>query len=151
MRRRVPERPAGDRQRGVHSTPIAPECPKTAGRHGRPLHVHDVPRVADQVPGEIAPGVVRKVLRRLQLLRDDLRLLLRARSRLVVRLERQEDDEPEQDREARGQHPEHTRGAVPVGEVAAFRRGPSDEQHHRDRHARDENDYERCPGKAHVA
>jgi hypothetical protein len=42
--------------------------------------------------------------------------------------EGQEDDEPQQDREAGGQHPEHTCGPVAVLEDAAGRRVAADEQ-----------------------
>ena len=61
---------------------------------------------------------------------------------LVVAGEGQEDDEPQQDREAGGQHPEHARGAVAVLEDAAGRGVAADEQQgaHCEPHGRTDDD-----------
>jgi hypothetical protein len=67
-------------------------------------------------------------LRGLVLLGHRQGLGLGAAAGLVVAGECQEDDEPEQDREPGGQHPEHARGAVAVLEDAAGRGVAADEQ-----------------------
>ena len=88
--------------------------------HGGPLRVHHRACVADELAAERVRGGLREVLRGLELLRDDRRLGLRAGACLVVGVERQEDDEAEEHREARGQDAEDARGAVAVREVAAL-------------------------------
>ena len=84
-------------------------------------------------PGQAVADVGRKKLRRLELLHDHERLGLRAAPRLVIAREREKDDEPREDREARRQHPEHTRGPVAILEVTALGRRPPHEQHRADR------------------
>jgi hypothetical protein len=62
---------------------------------------------------------LREELRVLDLLHDDQRLLLGAASRLVVTVEREEDDEPEQNREPGREHTEDPGRAVAVLKEAA--------------------------------
>ena len=59
--------------------------------------------------------------------------------------EGEEDDKPEQHREAGGEHAEEAGRAVAVVEVAALGRAAADEQHRRDRHARDDPTTMRIP------
>ena len=58
--------------------------------------------------------------------------VLGTRARLVVRREAEEDDEPEEHREAGGEDTEDARGSVTVLEVAALRSTPAHQQHRRD-------------------
>ena len=74
--------------------------------------------VGDELTGELGGDRLSEELCSLDLLREHQRRLLRPRSRLVVALEGEEDDEPEH-REACRQHAEDSRGSVAVGEAAA--------------------------------
>ena len=58
-------------------------------------------------------------------------------------------DEPEQEGEPGGQDPEHPGGAVAVGEVAAVRGAPADQQHGGDRHRHRRRDEDDSQGKVH--
>ena len=120
------------RDRPEHlAPPRVDRVPERAGVERIPLGPGHGPRVADQLAGELA-GAVGQELGRLDLLRHDRRLGLGAGPRLVVRRERQEDDETEQHGESGGQHAEDARGAVTVAEVAALGRPPAHEEHRRD-------------------
>ena len=88
-------------------------------------------------------------MRRLELLRDDLRLRLGAAPRGVVALEREEDDEPEQHGKPRREHSEDAGGSVAVLEVAPARRTSADEQHRHHGHDGDARDEEARPDEAH--
>ena len=110
-------------------TPRVERVAQRAVLHPRPLDADDGPGVADELAGELLAHVGGQELGGLHLLRDRDGLGLRTGARLVVGLERQEDDEPEQDREARRQHPEHAGRAVPVAEVAALRCAPPHQEH----------------------
>ena len=117
--------------------------------HLRPLLVDHRPRVADELAREGGARGGREELRRLELLRDDLRLRLGAAPRRVEALEREEHDEPEQHGEPGREHAEDPGGAVTVLEVASRRGAPADEQHRRDRNGRDGDDDEACPEEDH--
>ena len=127
-----------DGQEHLGSPRVDPVAERSCGERV-PLGPRHVARVADQLARELA-GHVGQELGRLDLLGHDRRLCLGAGTRLVVRRERQEDDEAEQDREAGGEHAEDARGSVTVGEVAALGR-PS--AHHQHRRHRDRGDDER--------
>ena len=107
-----------------------------AGLHLRPFLVDHRSRVTDELAGEARTNGDREELRRLELLRHDLRLRLGAAPRGVEALERKEDNEPEKHGEARREHAEHPGGAVTVLEVASRRGSPADEKHRRDRKRR---------------
>ena len=82
----------------------------------------------------------------LELLRHEASLRLRPAPGLVVALEGEDDDQPEQDREAGGDHAEHPGRPVAVGEVAAFRSAAADEQHRGHRDARGADGDQDRPG-----
>ena len=73
--------------------------------------------VARQLARELRPDRRGQELRRLELLQDDERLGLRAGPRLVVRREREEDDEALEDREPGCEDAEDARRTVAVREV----------------------------------
>ena len=104
--------------------------------HERPFLTDDRPRVTDQLARELGRHVVGKKLRRLELLRNDDRLVLGARARDVVVREREEDDEAEQDGKAGGEHAEDACGAVAVVEVSTVRGATPQEQERGDRDGR---------------
>jgi len=100
-----------------------------AGLQPRPFLADDRPSVADQLPAEPRAGGGRQELGGLELLDHGQRFALGPRLGLVVAGEGEEDDEPEQEREPGGEHPEHPGGAVAVAEVATLRGAPADQQH----------------------
>ena len=80
----------------------------------------DVARVTDESVADRAGARGNgQELCRLELLGHDLRLGLGAGARGVIALEREEDDEPEHDRESRRDHAEDAGRPVAVHEVAA--------------------------------
>src|SRR4051812_22129744 len=101
--------------------PWVPRRRERAGLHPRPLLVHDVSGVADELAGEDASYVRREKLCCFELLVDDLRLGFRAAARRVETLESQEDHEADQHRKAGCNHTEDPRGTVAVLEIAAGR------------------------------
>ena len=105
-----------------------------AGLHPRPLLADDRPSVADQLPAEPLAGGGRQELGRLELLDHGQGLGLGPRLGVVVAGEGEEHDEPEQEGEPGGEHPEHPGGAVAVAEVATLRGAPADQQHGGDGH-----------------
>ena len=100
-----------------------------AGLHPRPLLADDRPSVADQLPAEPPAGGGGQELGRLELLDHGQRLGLGPRLGVVVAGEGEEHDEPEQQGEPGGEHPEHPGGAVAVAEEAPLRGAPADRQH----------------------
>src|SRR5262245_3023113 len=88
----------------------------------------DVACVAPELTSESARRRWWEELRRLELLRDRDRLGVGTRQRLVVAREGEEDDEPGEDREARGEHAEHAGRAVSVREEAPLGRTSAHEQ-----------------------
>jgi hypothetical protein len=112
---------------------------ESARSHLLPLVVHDGAPVADELAGQLARGVGRQELRRLDLLDDHEGLRLSAGPGLVVAREGEEDDEAEQDRESRGEDAEDAGRAIAVGETAALGGRAPHEQHgrHGDRRRRD--------------
>ena len=130
-------------------TPWIDRVAEGARLHLRPLLVDHRPRVADELAGEARANGDREELRRLELLRHDLRLRLGAATRGVEALEREEDDEPEEHGEPGREHAEDAGGAVAVLEVASRRSSAANEQHRRDRKRRDDHDDEACPEQVH--
>ena len=94
--------------------------------------MHDVAAVTDDLARQRLSHRAREELGRLELLNDELGLGLGAGSRRVIALEREEDDETDEDREARCEHSEDAGGAIAVLEVAPFGRTAPDEQHRAD-------------------
>ena len=123
-RRRSARRPCAARSSGGCGTSHAPrvDCvAQRAGDHPRPLLVDDGGRSRRARPTSGA-RTAREELRRLELLRHELRLRLGAGARRVEALEREEHDEPEQHGEPGREHAEHAGRAVAVLEVAALGR-----------------------------
>ena len=134
-------------ERGV--TPWVDGVSEGAGLHLRPLLVNHRSRITDKLAGEARANGDREQLRRLELLRHDLRLRLGATPRGVEALERKEDNEPEKHGEARREHAEHAGGAVTILEVASRRGSPPHEKHRRDRKRRGDHDDETSPEQVH--
>ena len=134
--------------RTPHGLMSSPSVPASARGHSAWITER---AVADELAGEVARRRPSQELGGLDLLPHDQRLLLGARPRLVVALEGEEDDEPEQHREPGGEHAEDARGAVAVGEAAALGRAPAHEQHRRHREGGDRDDDERRPDEVHRA
>ena len=105
----------------------------------------DRPAVADELARELTVDRATEELSGLDLLDEHERFRLRPRSRLVVALEGEEDDETEQHRESGRQHAEDSRGPVAVGEAAALGSAPPHEQHRGDRERDCHDDDDRRP------
>ncbi len=114
------------RAKQLHA-PLVDRVSLGTGAHPIPLAVGDRPPVADELPGEHAAGRGWKELGVLDLLDEDQRLLLGAASRLVVALEGEKDDEPEQHREPGRQHSENPGRAIPIREEAVLGRASAHE------------------------
>ena len=113
--------------------------------HRRPLLVDHRARVADEITGEPRSHGDRQELCGLELLHHGPCLGLGAAARRVEALEREEDDEADQHREAGRKDAKDPGRAIAILEVAALGRTPADEQHRRDRHHGDAEDDQTCP------
>ena len=118
--------------------------------HLRPLLVHDRARVADELAREAVALGDGHELGRLELLRDDVRLVDGAAARGVEALEGEEDDEAEEHGEAGREDAEHPGRAIAVLEVAPLGRAPADEQHRGDGDDAHAPRRQRRPGEAHA-
>ena len=107
------------------------------------------PPVAHQLAGELSGTGAPRNWAVCDLLREHQRLLLGPRSRLVVALEGEEDDEAEQHGESGREHAEDSRGAVAVGEAAALGRTAPHEQHRRHGEGGHGGNDEHCPDEVH--
>ena len=132
--------------RAPHGLTVSPRVPCV---HCVPLGPRDGPRIADELAGEPAGDVGGQELGGLGHLGDDRGLGRRSRPRVVVRLERQEDDEAEQHREAGREDAENPCSAVAVAEVAAHRGRPAHQQHGGHRRRREGDDGEQPPEEVH--
>ncbi len=129
--------------------PGVDRVPLGAVLHPRPLLVHDVACIAEQLAGQHLARRSRKELRVLDLLDHDQRLRLRPGARLVIALEREEDDEAEQHGEARREDAEDARRAIAVREVAALGGATPDDEHRRHGDRGRGDDDEASPDEVH--
>ena len=122
---------------------------KRARLHLRPFLMDDGTRVANELTRESTPDRRGHELRRLELLRNDLRLGDGAAARGVEALEREEDDEAEQHGEARREDAEDAGRAVAVLEVTALGSPAADDKHRGGRDDGDQHDDQRRPEEIH--
>ena len=111
--------------------------------HGRPFLRDDRPAVADQFTREVWSRLGGHQLSGFEQLQRHERLGLGAAPRIVVLREREEDDEPQEEREPGRQDAEDPRCSVAVLEAAAVGGTPAHQQHRGDhdrRHPEDDQD-----------